>query len=133
MVTAFWEGGNSGAVKRPVALMVPVEALPPATPFTAQARAGMEPSLAVAVNCCVPVPRTEALDGLTERAACGVGGELPTLPAQPIRRSEKIPIREILVRFTALAPSVYSSAFRSFCKTQSSVPSKPGRMFFVAV
>jgi len=41
MVTAFEEGGNSGAVKSPVLLINPAVALPPTTPLTDQATAGV--------------------------------------------------------------------------------------------
>ena len=52
IVMVFGEGGNSGALYIPVALIVPSVALPPATPFTDQLNAGFAPSLVFAVNCC---------------------------------------------------------------------------------
>ena len=52
IVMVFGVGGNSGAVYKPAALIVPSEELPPATPFTDHVRVGFEPSLVFAVNCC---------------------------------------------------------------------------------
>ena len=52
IVMEFGVGGNSGAVYKPVALIVPSVALPPATPFTDQVNTGLVPLLVFAVNCC---------------------------------------------------------------------------------
>jgi hypothetical protein len=42
---AFADGGNSGAVYTPAAVIIPTAALPPATPFTDQLTAAGAPSI----------------------------------------------------------------------------------------
>jgi hypothetical protein len=69
-VTELGVGGNCGAVYTPLAVIVPIAAFPPATPFTDQANAGVEPSLVFAVNGCESPPRIVAVDGITLRVAC---------------------------------------------------------------
>ena len=58
--------GNSGAVYKPAALIVPRLALPPATPFTDHVTAGaaLDPP-SIALNVCVSPPRRSALTGET--------------------------------------------------------------------
>ncbi len=45
------EGTLPGAVYKPVAEIVPTDALPPATPFTVQLTAGLLPFVVKAENC----------------------------------------------------------------------------------
>jgi len=45
IVIALADGGNSGAVYMPAAVIIPTEALPPATPFTDQLTAAGAPSI----------------------------------------------------------------------------------------
>ena len=52
-VTGFDAGTVAGAVKSPVALIVPVVAFPPVTLFTCHVTAVFEVFATVAVNCCV--------------------------------------------------------------------------------
>ena len=105
MVTAFGVGGNSGAVNNPAAEIVPVAALPPATPFTDQVRDGFDPSLVFAENCCAASPGIEIDTGVTVRA--NEEGPPPpslTTEAQPASASAVHDKRRSLNRFTAVSP-----------------------------
>jgi hypothetical protein len=98
-------GGNSGAVNKPAEEIVPVVALPPATPFTDQIRDGCEWSLVSAVNCRVLVPWTEIVAGL--RVIEKTNG--PSVPlfgteAHPANASAAHDTKRIFNRFTALSP-----------------------------
>ena len=79
IVMVFGVGGNSGAVYRPVALIVPSDALPPATPFTDHVSVGFEPSLVFTVNCCCVNPATVGFVGVTVIVK-GSGPPPPPLP-----------------------------------------------------
>src|SRR5215510_8585337 len=81
IVMTFELGGNSGAVKRPLVVIVPVAAFPPTTPFTLQATVGNVASpVTWALNCWVSVPRIIALPGLTTSWPGAGGGVLLLLP-----------------------------------------------------
>jgi hypothetical protein len=54
-----------GAVYRPVELMVPITASPPASPLTAHFTAVLVEPVTIAVNCCVVPPATFAVVGET--------------------------------------------------------------------
>lgn len=99
-------GGNSGAVNNPVEEIVPVAALPPATPFTDQVKEGLEPSLAVAENCCVAVPGTDVLAGVTvsEKGPGTERGPLLVTEAQPASASAMHHKKKNFNRFTAGSP-----------------------------
>jgi hypothetical protein len=83
---ALADGGNSGAVYTPAAVIIPTEALPPATPFTDQFTEAGAPSI-FAVKDCVSTPRNVPLVG--ETTSCPGGGGLPppllVSPVQPAR------------------------------------------------
>jgi hypothetical protein len=104
-VIEFGVGGNSGAVYSPVALIIPVVAVPPAAPFTVHASAGEEPSEACAANCCVSSPCTVALCGvIVSCVCCGGGFPPPPNPPQPAETSAKNPSTARRMRFTASLP-----------------------------
>jgi hypothetical protein len=105
MVMAFETGGNSGAVNKPAAEIIPIAGLPPAKPFTNQFTATAAP-FAWAVKVCVSPPRTVALPGITVSWFNGGGGLPPllvTMPVQPVRRRAKVPLSAINCRFTSSA------------------------------
>src|ERR1700676_2638366 len=87
--------------------MIPVDALPPATPLTDQANAGAEPSLVCAVNGWVSPPRIVADTGVT-LSCVGCEGVAPpplfTNPVQPVKRSARTPVCAIQIRLTAFPP-----------------------------
>lgn len=62
-VTVLGLGRAIGAVYMPEGLIVPVAALPPATPFTCQVTEVFDDPEAVALKDCVAPTRTLALDG----------------------------------------------------------------------
>ena len=101
--TVGMPGTTAGAVYKPALVMAPVDALPPATPFTAQVTAELAAPLTVATNCCEPPASTVADGGDTDtEMAEGDGGvgagveeegaalaELPPPPhPQPAKRRE---------------------------------------------
>ena len=99
MLTEFCAGGNSGARYCPVGEIVPTAALPPMAPFTDQINAGA-PVAAAVKDCAVP-PRSVPTEGVTvTTACCGAHSELSS-PEQPVRKSARIPVRHIAMRFTA--------------------------------
>ena len=94
-----------------MALIVPRVAFPPATPFTDQVNAGVEPVWAFAVNCCVLSPASVAVAGVTVRAKfCG-----PPLgimaSAHPPRNTTKMDTRISDERFTAGPPFSFAAFF----------------------
>jgi len=62
-VTVAGEGTAEGAVKSPLALIVPCVESPPVTPFTCQVTAVLEVFVTVAVNCCVAPVCTVGVSG----------------------------------------------------------------------
>ncbi len=92
-------GKFAGAEYTPAALIVPLLALPPLTPFTLQETLVSRALLTVATNVCVFPNSTEALPGVTATLTdgVGVGGgevgggtkavELAVPPAQPSRHA----------------------------------------------
>jgi hypothetical protein len=73
IVTVAGEGKLDGAVYNPLAEILPLVELPPATPFTDQVTLVSEFVLATAaVNCIVPTSRTEPLVGETLMVTTGV-------------------------------------------------------------
>lgn len=70
-VTGFDAGTVAGAVKSPVALIVPVVAIPPVTPFTCQVTAVLDVFVTLAENCCVKPVVTVAVLGLTVTVMAG--------------------------------------------------------------
>jgi len=118
-VMVFALGGNCGAVYTPAAVIVPVSAAPPATPFTDHANVAVVLSLAFAVNVCVAPPCKVAVAGVTVTPLlCGVGwfGSLPPPlflllpnPAHPAATSAAPAIAAIQMRLTA-CPQVDSVA-----------------------
>jgi hypothetical protein len=78
MVTLFGLGRVAGAVYTPVALIVPVAARPPVTPFTCQVTLVFEAPVTVAVNGCGSPTRTVAGFGETVTETFGgTGGGAP--------------------------------------------------------
>jgi len=73
-VTVFGLGRLAGAVYVPDALIVPMDALPPVTPFTCQLTAVFEDPLTVAPNACVAIARTLAEFGEIVTATEAGGG-----------------------------------------------------------
>ena len=65
-VSALGLGTVAGAVKRPDAEIVPVDAEPPVTPLTCHTTAELLELVTVAVNCWVAATYTEGLVGETE-------------------------------------------------------------------
>jgi len=104
IVTVLGVGGNCGAVNMPLAVIVPVLALPPVTPLTDQTSAGVDPSLVLAVKGSESPPRIVADAGVTLSVAlCGCCG-FPLLlpkPPQPARTSAEMPSNAIHLCFTA--------------------------------
>jgi len=79
--------------------MVPIELLPPATPFTLQFTVTGPPPELVAVNACFPPRGTVAELGEVEMAGGGGGGggvELPPPPPQPKIVRIKVKLRMIV-------------------------------------
>jgi len=87
-------GKFAGAEYTPAALIVPLLALPPLTPFTLQETLVSRALLTVATNVCVFPNSTEALPGVIATLTDGVGGGaggggggstagLAPVPAQP--------------------------------------------------
>jgi len=88
-------GKFAGAVYTPAALIVPLLALPPLTPFTLQETLVSRALLTVATKVCVFPNSTEALPGVTATLTDGVGvggggvggggstAGLAPVPAQP--------------------------------------------------
>jgi hypothetical protein len=73
IVTVAGEGTIAGAVYNPLAEILPLVEVPPATPFTDQVTLVSEFVLVTAaVNCIVPANRTEPLVGETVTVATGV-------------------------------------------------------------
>src|SRR5207302_4834143 len=70
-VTGFGAGTVVGAVKSPVALIVPVVELPPVTLFTCHVTAVFDVFATVAVNCCVNPTWTLGVLGLTVTTTAG--------------------------------------------------------------
>jgi hypothetical protein len=81
-----------GAVYTPPAFTVPIDALPPGTPFTLQVTAVFVVLLTVAENVCSSPSSTDAEDGATLTVMLGGGdcdGPVPTTPPQPRRDATK--------------------------------------------
>ena len=80
-------GTEAGAVYIPVLEIVPTVALPPDTLLTCQVTAALVVLLTAAVNCCCFPLTTVAVEGLTDTATWGGGGdwgvELLLPPLQP--------------------------------------------------
>src|SRR5438552_14136399 len=70
-VTGFDAGTVVGAVKSPVALIVPAVELPPVTLFTCHVTAVFDVFATVAVNCCVNLTWTLGVLGLTVTTTAG--------------------------------------------------------------
>src|SRR5271154_4316778 len=68
IVIELGAGGNSGAVYKPLASIVPSVAFPPATPLTDQFTAGWDPSPVFAANCCWVAPAMAAPEGVMVNA-----------------------------------------------------------------
>ena len=87
-VTVFVLGRTVGATNMPPALIVPVVALPPVTPFTCHVTDRLDVPVTVAVNAWDAPARTVTGFGETETPALGGGfTELlgpPVTPAQPL-------------------------------------------------
>jgi hypothetical protein len=86
-VTEVVVGMAAGAVYKPLDEIVPVALDPPATPFTSQTTAALELPLTTAVNCVVPLRRTED----APLTATITEGELPEPvdpPEQPARNAK---------------------------------------------
>jgi hypothetical protein len=97
-----------GAVYRPVLVIVPVAALPPATPFTSHVTAVFDALAMLAVNCCGPPGATFAEAGETEIVIGGSGVvvEVPPPPPQPqsstAKETQVSPGRDVTIRFFML-------------------------------
>jgi hypothetical protein len=82
--TVCGEGKSVGAVKTPDRVIVPVAAVPPATPFTLQTTSVSAALLTVAEKSCVLPKSTVAADGVTAIVTeSGGGGGRVTVPAFP--------------------------------------------------
>lgn len=68
-------GRSAGAVYTPVALIVPLAAVPPATPLTLQVTLVLLELVTVATNACEAPSTTEALPGVTVTLMVGGGGD----------------------------------------------------------
>lgn len=79
-VTVLGFGNAAGAVYMPEALIVPVDATPPATPFTCHVTEEFEEPLTAAVKDCVAPARTLADFGETETVTAGGGVPGPPPP-----------------------------------------------------
>jgi hypothetical protein len=78
-VTVFEPGTAVGAVYMPDELIVPVPALPPATPFTCQVTEAFDEPVTVALKDCVAPARTFALGGATVTVTPDPEGGAPVL------------------------------------------------------
>jgi len=67
-------GRSAGAVNTPAALIVPLAAVPPATPLTLQVTLVLLELVTVATNACEAPSTTDALPGVTVRLMAGEGG-----------------------------------------------------------
>lgn len=67
-------GRSAGAVNTPVALIVPLAAVPPATPLTLQVTLVLLALVTVATNVCEAPSTTDALPGVTVTLIVGGGG-----------------------------------------------------------
>ena len=83
-------GRSAGAVYTPAALIVPLAAVPPATPLTLQVTLVLLALETVATNACEAPSTTDALPGATMTLTAGEGGggggsaaELAPPPPQP--------------------------------------------------
>jgi hypothetical protein len=83
-------GRSAGAVYTPAALIVPLVAVPPATPLTLQVTLELLALVTVATNACEAPSTTDALPGVTVTLTAGEGGggggsaaELAPPPPQP--------------------------------------------------
>ncbi len=120
-VTVFGVGRLAGAVYNPVALIVPVAALPPTAAFTDHVTVAFEFPVTAAANDCVAPARSVAVAGvtLTLVPSGGVVGDEPpptvllVNPEHPVTSSVKIPSGAIQIRFTVLSPIVISAVDRS--------------------
>ena len=83
IVTVPEFGAGAGAMYSPVALIVPVEASPPALPFTCQLKAVLGLPLRVALNCRLAPTPMEGEVGLRETPAGVTKFVLPVPPPQP--------------------------------------------------
>jgi hypothetical protein len=78
--------------------MVPVAALPPATPFTAQETAVLDAPVTEAVNCCVPGTVTVSelgeieIDGAIAPVPEFVVVPEPVLPVPPVPEEPVLPV-----------------------------------------
>src|SRR5579864_4788184 len=80
-------GRSAGAVNTPAALIVPLAAVPPATPLTLQVTLVLLELVTVATNVCEAPSTTDALPGVTETLMVdggGVGGGSTTELAPPL-------------------------------------------------
>jgi hypothetical protein len=84
--TELGTGKLPGAVYTPLALIVPVAALPPEIPFTLQITAVFAELLTVATNVCCSPNRIVAVVGVTDTAMLegGCDGPAPTAPQPAI-------------------------------------------------
>jgi hypothetical protein len=85
--TVTGDGKSAGAVYTPAAVIVPVAALPPETPFTLQLTVVSVVFLTVAVKVSILPSNTEPLGGAIDTVICGGGGgggwTKAAPPAQP--------------------------------------------------
>lgn len=100
-VTIAVEGRPGGAVNTPLAVIVPVAALPPETPFTLQVTLVLFALVTLAANAWELPNRTDAVVGETETliAAGGGGGAdggatAPPVAAQPVATTPVATARE---------------------------------------
>jgi hypothetical protein len=95
-LTVFGFGNMAGATYAPVALIVPIVALPPLMPLTVQVTFWLVALVSCAVNACDAPARTFALVGLRVMLSCGGGGGggggfcFGPVPAQPTSSSKSI-------------------------------------------
>jgi hypothetical protein len=83
-VTVFEPGTVAGAVYKPDELIVPVPALPPATPFTCQVTEVFDEPVTVALKDCVAPARTLALGGVTVTVTPDPEGGAPVLDSDEL-------------------------------------------------
>jgi len=85
--TVTGDGKSAGAVYTPAAVIVPVAALPPETPFTLQLTVVSVVFFTVAVKVSILPSNTEPLGGAIDTVICGGGGggawTKAAPPAQP--------------------------------------------------
>jgi hypothetical protein len=121
-VIVFAVGKFTGAVYNPVASIVPVVALPPATAFTDHVTLVFAFPVTAAANACAAPARTAAVAGVTvtttpalSGGVVGEVGDVPVLlavPTQPPTSNARIPVDAIQVRFTDYPPSLTQSHVR---------------------